>query len=76
MLIDNMVELLTSDKSFRGIRTHRCHHTLNPRSDSLRIELGTVNSIIRLPITLLALGRILVLDKWNDIFEKYFPYQN
>jgi len=40
MLIDNMVELLTSDKSFRGIRTHRCHHTLNPRCDSLRIELG------------------------------------
>lgn len=30
---------------------------------------------IGIPITLSSLGRTLVLDRWNEIFEKHFPYQ-
>jgi hypothetical protein len=40
MLFENVVELLTRDKSFGDIRTHRFHLTLNPRCDSLIIKLG------------------------------------
>jgi len=72
--LEHMDEFLQRDK--QSFEAYAINDAIIPLIHAATLE--EVNfSINRLgiPITLSSLGRNLVLAKWDEIFDKYFPYQ-
>jgi len=69
-----MPEFLLRDK--QAFENYEIIDSIIPLTHSISLEkFNFGNKRLGIPITLSALGRILVLFKWTTIFEKYFPYQ-
>jgi hypothetical protein len=72
--LEHMDEFFARDP--KAFESYAIQDAVIPLAHALTLEnFNLAHKRVGIPITLSSLGRTFVLDKWNEIFEKYFPYQ-